>query len=173
MVGSAVAREVSASARVTRSRWGWAGGLVTGAAVAMAVAQPGSALSAQPNCNDWSQLAVSTSPTTDIPRVIVEQIKDQFVIAEPRHVESFIRLNPFVGPLLLQVDAAVGRYFGQGTPVRLEVIRDADAGSDELFAFIETNLEPELAMRCLREFDMEWWLEHAPMGRSKLIVSLY
>ena len=59
-------------------------------------------------------------------------------------------------------------------PLVLEVVTDpeADDPEPELFALIETRLNPEEAAHRLDRLDEDWWLDHSPPGPGVLVLDV-
>ena len=88
-------------------------------------------------------------------------------------VERFLQHHPKVGPVLIEAADVIPAYFGEGTPVALEVLHDPEAdGEPELYALIRSTLSPEDALARLRQLDRAWWLKALPRAGYRLTLSL-
>jgi hypothetical protein len=79
-----------------------------------------------------------------------------------------------VAPLLFEIRGNIRRFFDED-PVRLKVSHDPDWEDEqpELFANIQTRLDPQEALERLEAFDTEWWLKRRSETDAPLVVSLH
>jgi hypothetical protein len=84
----------------------------------------------------------------------------------------FLERYPFLVPLLIEAYRNIQRCFPLSL-VYLTVISDPEEfGTDQLTAFIATNLEPERAIDALNNFDKTWWLKAVKRTQGKFCVTL-
>ncbi len=94
-----------------------------------------------------------------------------YTFRRSEEVLSFLNDCPFLVQLLIEARNAIARCFGEFQKVALEVVTDPEAENDrELFAFIQTNLEPNDALDKLDRLDQEWWLAESDRAKSKLCI---
>lgn len=99
--------------------------------------------------------------------VVLDTYED--VRAEIAH---FLKCNSFLVPLLEEAAPKIRDHFGMNTRTHLELFRDPEGGTPELFANIGTSPQPEQANNALDAFDAEWWLEASIRSKSLLNFSL-
>jgi hypothetical protein len=88
-------------------------------------------------------------------------------------VYEFLSAAPFLEELLLEGHAIIGRIFGAGTKISLEIVDEPDApGQVELFGFIHTSMPPKDVSQKLDTFDREWWITAVRRAAGKLNFSL-
>lgn len=86
-------------------------------------------------------------------------------------VVPFLRQNPILVPLLLEMYGQICLRFGSENRLALENFTDPEAGSDHgLVVLVRTRLTPERAREMIDDFDMEWWLDALPRAQHKLTV---
>ena len=95
-----------------------------------------------------------------------------YALRRPEEVLCYLRVNPFLLPLLVEAQDPIHKHFPQVTPF-LDVVTDPEATEDsELVVSVPTALPPEEAMDRLAEFDRDWWLSALPRARAKLCITL-
>jgi len=122
-------------------------------------------------------MATSTAPAS--PSALAE-LRDRYAVQESEHeildVDRFLKLYPHIVQLLIEARPLLARHFGPETPIRLEVVvdpeSDAEDGDAQLFAFVETPLEPEEARPKLWQFKDQWWLERFRRSDGRLAFGL-
>jgi hypothetical protein len=75
--------------------------------------------------------------------------------------------------LLSEMYGQICLRFGPETQIALDVYTDREAKSDpELIVIVRTHFTPELALKTLDEFDIEWWLDALPRANHKVTVGI-
>lgn len=88
-------------------------------------------------------------------------------------VKSFLEKNVFLAPLLLEVNSKLRQYFGMSSTIALELSVDPENGRhQELWARVQTELEPAEAMPLLTRFDDEWWLAASAYSKNLFNIKL-
>ena len=105
---------------------------------------------------------------------VLDQLGDRYAVRRPEEVTAFLRAYPHLGPLRIEAAEVVPRYFEPDAPLVLEVVTDpeADGLPPELFALVQTTLNPDEALARLDRLDDDWWLDVSPDGPGTLVVSL-
>jgi hypothetical protein len=86
-------------------------------------------------------------------------------------VAAFLAMHNELRSALVELPAAVARYFAPDQELSLAVVTDPDDGSDQLVATILTPFSPNAALQRLDHFDQQWWLERA-MRYEHLTVTI-
>ena len=87
-------------------------------------------------------------------------------------VERFLKSNEHLRDLLIEARSVIRRFFPE-SDVRLELVQDYEGSEDKkLVAYIETTLEPEEAIECLRRFDDDWWLDQLAKSKGLLCIDV-
>jgi hypothetical protein len=95
-----------------------------------------------------------------------------YCINDRAEVSTFLKKNPFLTNLLVEVHHKVREYFGKGTQVILEMFDDPEEPEFRMLnAFIITSLTPKEAHVILDRFDREWWLEAYPRSQGYINIS--
>lgn len=108
------------------------------------------------------------------PQAVIRELGQDYQMTDEDEVLAFLERYPAVAPLLHDVRSNIRRFFGED-PVRLKVSHDPDWEDEqpELFANIQTRLDPQEALRRLKAFDTEWWLKRRTEANAPLVVSLH
>lgn len=85
-------------------------------------------------------------------------------------VEDYLENKPFLIETLFEAVKKIYCYFGEQTPLRLEILKDG--ASEKLFVLIHVGLEPEEANENLNSFDNEWWFKQSKNIHKRLEFSL-
>ncbi|MGH8060006.1 MAG: hypothetical protein ACREOH_22685 [Candidatus Entotheonellia bacterium] len=86
-------------------------------------------------------------------------------------VFAFLQRHPNLIPLLIETAQVIPHYFGQVTPIALDIATDPEAEDDQqLVAWIQTDLEPIKAIARLTEFDTAWWLAASHASHDQLCI---
>jgi hypothetical protein len=94
-----------------------------------------------------------------------------YTLREPREVLSFLEKNKFLMPLLIEARFKIRNHF-PNSRIFLEVDTDPeDINDQQLVAFIATNLPPHEALRELKQFDEDWWLDALDRANGKLCIN--
>jgi hypothetical protein len=92
-------------------------------------------------------------------------IEEHFVLRDGHDVKAFLRAHPGLLDLVLEAYLHIRRVFGPVPAVILELLDDPESDFRELAALVQTDLDPEEALKGLDWIDVNWWL-HA-MRRAK------
>lgn len=116
------------------------------------------------------------APSLDRDDATLAQIPQRYRVHD-EGVGRFLRQNPHLVPVLLEIADALSAYFGPDSPRSLEMIHDPEDESDqdgdgELFAKVGTSLPPDVALARLQAFDREWWFRQLPRVAGQLTVTL-
>ncbi len=108
------------------------------------------------------------------PRAVMNEVRRDYQMTDEAQLLAFLERYPAVAPLLHDVQSNIRRFFGED-PVRLKVTHDPDWEDEqpELFANIQTRLDPQEALARLEAFDTEWWLQRRTEANAPLVVSLH
>lgn len=82
-------------------------------------------------------------------------------------VVFFLTRHPRLLPVLAQAKGRIAHFFG-GAQAYLELERDPEDGSEELFCVVLTDLGLEDALKRLGEFDVQWLLAQ-PLRTRRLL----
>ena len=115
----------------------------------------------------------SVSTEADQARLLGE-VGTRYALRRPEEVTAFLRAYPHLVPLLIEAAEVVPRYFEPDAPLVLEVVTDPeeDGLPPELFALVQTALDPDEALARIDRLDDDWWLDVSPDGPGTLVVSL-
>lgn len=118
-------------------------------------------------------IASSSAPIATDPRPnISDRLRGRYGFRDNDAVERFIGRHPELLPLLVDARRVIDTYFGQRTPVELEVFIDPEAPNETtLFVLIQTRLSTDEALRSLRSFDEEWWVHAIDRADGHLVIS--
>lgn len=104
---------------------------------------------------------------------VFNRLENIYVFRAVAHVKSFLEKNVFLTPLLLEANSKIREYFGMLSTIALEVSLDPENGRhQQLWARIQTELEPADAIPLLTNFDDEWWLEASINSKNLLNIKL-
>lgn len=88
-------------------------------------------------------------------------------------VAAILRDKPQLIGLLVEMYGQICIRFGPENPITLDRFFDPEAQThNELVIIVRTLFTPEVAMKALDNFDMEWWLEALPRAQNKVIVTV-
>lgn len=122
-----------------------------------------------PSRRDWTE---STSSTALERERSIEQLAERYAFTDFIAVAGFLRENPFLLDILLELHERIRDYFGSDVGLMLEVFTDPEADDfQQLFALIHTGLPLEREATLLESLYDEWWLDTLPATRGKLVVS--
>lgn len=105
---------------------------------------------------------------------LVGEVANRFVLRDAATVRAFLGEHPQLVPLVLEVHDAAQRYVGSGTALVLEVVTDPE---DEdvlgtLYAFVQTELEPEEARPLMKRMHDTWWTRASVQTHGDLNIAL-
>jgi hypothetical protein len=108
------------------------------------------------------------------PRAVMSELRRNYQMTDEEEIRAFLERYPAVAPILSDIRSNIRRFFGED-PVMLKVSHDLDWEDDqpELFAHIQTRLDPQEALARLEAFDTEWWLKRRTEANAPLVVSLH
>jgi hypothetical protein len=108
------------------------------------------------------------------PRSVLRELRRDYQITDEEEILAFLDRHPAVASLLHDVRSNIRRFFSED-PVTLKVSHDLDWEDEqpELFANIQTRLDPHEALARLEAFDTEWWLQRSAEANAPLVVSLH
>jgi len=102
---------------------------------------------------------ISDSPT--------QGLEQAYVIDDREAVDAFVQSNPFVFAILREAPAALNIFFGPNAKRILRIAED-DEGTRTLFCFVAFDGHLSEAMRALKSFDENWWLERCAWVAGRL-----
>jgi len=108
------------------------------------------------------------------PRAVMNELRRDYEMTDEEEILAFLERYPAVAPLLHDTRSNIRKFFGDDA-VRLKVSHDPDWKDEqpELFANIQTRLDPQDALARLEAFDTEWWLQRRTEANAPLVVSLH
>jgi hypothetical protein len=102
----------------------------------------------------------------------LQLLKLFYSFRKPWEVQRFLENNKFLILILLEAYFEIRKYFAN-TQVFLEVDTDPEVKNDQqLVAFIATDYSPDEALRALKQFDEDWWLDTLDRAQRKLCISV-
>jgi hypothetical protein len=85
-------------------------------------------------------------------------LKQQYMVVDEGRVFAFLRRHSHLIPVLNEGRTAVSLFFGEETPVLLNLVRDPEIGGFEyLIAWVQTALPPAEAVDRLVEMGDTWF----------------
>lgn len=111
------------------------------------------------------RLQLSANILEDIVRV--EEI---YTSERAPDVKEYVYANQELLPVLLEAPGAVKRVFGDDVVLSLELCRDPEEGSRELFIKIGNNLPKEMGFQLERKLFREWFVNKVDSVGGKLSV---
>ncbi|RMG63549.1 MAG: hypothetical protein D6715_11105 [Calditrichaeota bacterium] len=72
---------------------------------------------------------------------------------------KFLYNHPGLVEIVFEAIYALRNVFGPDVSLELELVTDPETDETELFALVEVDLEPEVALQKLEEFDQNWLLD--------------
>lgn len=77
-------------------------------------------------------------------------------------IEEFLSESRGLWALLYEIPGKVKKYFGEDEKLALRIFNNPEClGDKHLMVIIKTSKEVDEAMKCLDEFDDEWWIDRA------------
>lgn len=91
--------------------------------------------------------------------VLASLVESDFhLLRGPSDIAQFLGAHPFLLDTLKTLPLEVRAVFGAGTQIALEVFQDReDSANRQLFALIQTSLDPAAAWRSMQELEDRWW----------------
>ena len=77
---------------------------------------------------------------------------------QPGEVFRFLYDHPGLVEILFEAVDTLRNVFGLDASLQLELVTDPEADETELFALVEVDMEPEVALQKLEQFDQSWLL---------------
>lgn len=104
----------------------------------------------------------------------LDQLAARYAYRRPPEVAQYLRRHPHLVPLLSEAAAIIPRYFGVGVPLVLEVFTDPedDDPRPELFAVVQTSLDPKAALDRLDRLGADWWFAKSPTAPGVLVIDV-
>ena len=108
------------------------------------------------------------------PRAVLRELERDYQISDEEEILALLERHPAVATLLKDTRSNIRTFFGED-PVTLKVSHDPDWEDEqpELFANIQTRLDPQDALARLEAFDTKWWLKRRIEANAPLVVSLH
>jgi hypothetical protein len=90
----------------------------------------------------------------------LDEIGDTYSLSMAANIQMFLMAHPVIIDVLLAAYPYLINAFGYAPQIRLEVFRDPEAvQSEQLIAYIITNLPVDQALARLSEFDDRWFIQ--------------
>ena len=105
------------------------------------------------------QQVVPTSSQMDSIARALRSIQELYALSHPADIFRFFQQHPSLAPLVWETAHVLHRVFGPYVRLSLHLVRDPETGDEELFAFVHLEASVEEALRKLRMFDEEWFLD--------------
>jgi hypothetical protein len=102
---------------------------------------------------------ISDSPT--------QELEQNYVIVDHEAIDAFLQSNRSAISILREAPSALSVVFGPKAKKVLRVVED-DEGSRTLFCFVVFDGHLTEAMRALKAFDENWWLDRCAQVAGKL-----
>jgi hypothetical protein len=104
---------------------------------------------------------------------LMSELSRDYEITAEEEIQAFPYRYPEVGPLLPEVRTVIRKYFGDER-VKLELFYDPEWEDDDppLFLNIQTHFGAGEALRRLKQFDHDWWLDKLKQMKAPLVVSI-
>lgn len=102
----------------------------------------------------------------------LRSILSQFILTDSGIVIRFLKENTYLIDLILDARAKLADFFGDATPLRLELVQYPDEGTADLYLFVQTSLTAKETLPVLDQFEEEWWLDALPRARCKMTIKL-
>jgi hypothetical protein len=96
------------------------------------------------------------------------ELLESFRFSDLSEIMLYLIREPELIALLNQSLVAARSAFGETVRLSLELSQTPDVPSGELYCMIQTALTAEQAMRALRAFDEQWWIDRVPLAAGKL-----
>ena len=99
-------------------------------------------------------------------------LHELFDFRDASAISSFLQTNPFLSDVLLGAYYSASKWFGNNTPLALEVFSDPDEGYDQLFLLIRTQLPADDAQQRLDALYDDWWLDVIPTVQHTMAIDI-
>jgi hypothetical protein len=112
----------------------------------------------------WDNPAPEKAGSTGLDKV--------YFFREPTQILNFLKLNPYITPLLAETADALKGYFPD---VKFAIRRYVDpeiSGFTRLVIEIPTKYSPQETLSRLDKFEDEWWIENEYKSKGNLTVNV-
>jgi hypothetical protein len=117
----------------------------------------------------WADKGISTFYFFEAQLQLLELI---YSFRKPREVKRFLETYKFLAPLLIEAYFEIGKHF-PNPRIFLEIDIDPEETNDQqLVAFVATNYSPNEAIRKLKQFDEDWWLDALDRAQKRLCINV-
>jgi len=89
----------------------------------------------------------------------ISMLSQLYTIKQPGEVFKFLYNHPSLVEIIFEAADALHNVFGQDATLELELVTDPESDEAELFALVEVDMDPEIALQKLEEFDQNWLLD--------------
>ena len=103
---------------------------------------------------------------------LLSQILEYYEAREWGEVLAFLESFPFLTDVLVEAADHLQNLFGPESTFTLQLERDPETGSTELFGLVKTNLPPQEALQRLAQFDETWLLNQQETIRGLFNVDI-
>lgn len=102
----------------------------------------------------------------------IEQLEAIYTFRNPHEISTFLAAHPSLADMLLQAYPHIQFYFPD-SPCFLEVRSGLGTPENpQLFLFIVTTQEPQIALTALQKFVDAWWVENKPRAQGHLVIDV-
>jgi hypothetical protein len=123
---------------------------------------------------EYAQSTINTGPDSTV-EMQLQQLEQFYALEGRTEVRQFLRKYPCIILLLLTTYAKIEKHF-PCSPVYLTTSIDYETtltdDNEELVGFISTDLPPKEAVKRLRQFYKDWWLEASKSVMEKVSLGL-
>lgn len=117
----------------------------------------------------WADKGISTFYFFEAQLQLLELI---YSFRKPGEVKRFLETYKFLAPLLIEAYFEIGKHF-PNPRIFLEIDIDPEETNDQqLVAFVATNYSPNEAIRKLKQFDEDWWLDALDRAQKRLCINV-
>ena len=89
----------------------------------------------------------------------ISMLSQLYTIKQPGEVFKFLYNYPSLVEIIFEAVDALYNIFGADASLELELVTDPETDESELFALVEVDMDPEVALQKLEEFDQHWFLD--------------
>ncbi|RMG63547.1 MAG: hypothetical protein D6715_11095 [Calditrichaeota bacterium] len=112
----------------------------------------GNAAFIEPDTGTWH---ISTASQVER----ISTLQQFYEIKQPGDVFQFLYDHPGFVEVVIEAVEALRNEFGADASLELELVRDPETDTTELFALVKVDLDPNTALQKLQEFDQNWLLD--------------
>ena len=117
----------------------------------------------------WTATGISAFYTFETE---VESLRLTYCFRQTKEISGFLETHKFLVPLLIEAYPEISKHFPD-SQVFLEIdTSPEETNNPSLVAFIATNHSPDEALRKLKNFDEEWWLDSLDRAQRKLSINV-